>query len=79
MKDRGWKETDSEQDWDVFWADVHWVHENFDRVYLQEYQKINHFRNHYEVSTTAVPVVLKWSNREEWSIRAQSSHDCCIL
>ncbi|KAJ3216340.1 putative tubulin polyglutamylase ttll9 [Clydaea vesicula] len=50
MKDRGWKETDSDLDWDFFWADVHWVHETFDHVYLQEHQKINHFRNHYELT-----------------------------
>ena len=37
-------------DWDFFWADVHWIHDTFDHVYLQESQKINHFRNHYEVN-----------------------------
>eukprot|EP00842_Homolaphlyctis_polyrhiza_P003895 jgi/Hompol1/4506/HPOL_003660-RA len=50
MRDRGWKETDSDLDWDFFWADVHWVHETFDHVYLHEYQRINHFRNHYELT-----------------------------
>nr|KAJ3422312.1 putative tubulin polyglutamylase ttll9 [Polyrhizophydium stewartii] len=50
MRDRGWKETDSELDWDFFWADVHWVHETFDHVYLHEHQRINHFRNHYELT-----------------------------
>ncbi|KAH6575743.1 hypothetical protein BASA62_001772 [Batrachochytrium salamandrivorans] len=50
MRDRGWKETDSDLDWDFFWADVHWVHETFDHVYLHEHQRINHFRNHYELT-----------------------------
>ncbi|KAI8906783.1 tubulin-tyrosine ligase family-domain-containing protein [Gorgonomyces haynaldii] len=50
MRDRGWKETDTEMDWDFFWADVHWVHETFDHVYLHEHQRINHFRNHYELT-----------------------------
>ncbi|TPX66709.1 hypothetical protein SpCBS45565_g04318 [Spizellomyces sp. 'palustris'] len=50
MRDRGWKETDGDMDWDFFWADVHWVHETFDHVYLQEHQRINHFRNHYELT-----------------------------
>lgn len=40
---------ESELDWDFFWADVHWIHDTFDHVYLQEHQRINHFRNHYEV------------------------------
>ncbi|KAI9203751.1 tubulin-tyrosine ligase family-domain-containing protein [Polychytrium aggregatum] len=50
MRDRSWREGDSEMDWDFFWADVHWVHETFDHVYLQEHQKINHYRNHYELT-----------------------------
>lgn len=50
LKDRGWKDTDSDLDWDFFWADVHWVHETFDHVYLHEHQRINHFRNHYELT-----------------------------
>ncbi|KAJ3377749.1 putative tubulin polyglutamylase ttll9, partial [Entophlyctis sp. JEL0112] len=49
-RDRGWKETDSDSDWDFHWADVHWVHENFDHMYLSEGQRINHFRNHYELT-----------------------------
>ncbi|KAI8620013.1 tubulin-tyrosine ligase family-domain-containing protein [Chytriomyces sp. MP71] len=50
FKDRGWKETESEADWDFHWADVHWVHEMFDHMYLAEGQRINHFRNHYELT-----------------------------
>ncbi|KAG5460890.1 MAG: tubulin-tyrosine ligase family-domain-containing protein [Olpidium bornovanus] len=51
MRDRGWKEVDSDSDdWDFFWADVQWVHENFDRMHLGENQRINHFRNHYELT-----------------------------
>ncbi|KAJ3399242.1 putative tubulin polyglutamylase ttll9 [Chytriomyces hyalinus] len=50
FKDRGWKETDSDTDWDFHWADVHWVHEMFDHMYLGEGQRINHFRNHYELT-----------------------------
>ncbi|OUM69028.1 hypothetical protein PIROE2DRAFT_3082 [Piromyces sp. E2] len=37
-------------EWDVYWADIHWIHENFDHVYLHDHQKINHFRNHYELT-----------------------------
>jgi tubulin polyglutamylase TTLL9 len=50
MIDRGWRETDSVQEWDFFWADVHWIFENFDSTYFQHFQKINHFRNHYELT-----------------------------
>ena len=106
---RAWKETDSDVDWDVCWADtgaprqaapplysrrtsstvrlapctVHltayyltshradpwhghappatchlppprfrpgWIRENFDNIRLNEHQRINHFRNHYELT-----------------------------
>ena len=105
---RAWKETDSDVDWDVCWADtgaprkyrtchcahashVHlvpctarrtaqiirrtscrsavqarstyhlrspparagWIRENFDTMRFAEHQRINHFRNHYELTRKA--------------------------
>lgn len=28
MKGRGWKEVEAHEDWDFFYADVGWIHEN---------------------------------------------------
>lgn len=39
-----------QHEWDVFWADVHWIFENFAQIPLQDHQRINHFRNHYELT-----------------------------
>mmetsp|Transcript_11491 Transcript_11491/g.26737 ORF Transcript_11491/g.26737 Transcript_11491/m.26737 type:complete len:413 (+) Transcript_11491:66-1304(+) len=51
LRDRpGFKETDAEMDWDILWADVGWIRENFDRYHLEEYQRVNHFRNHAELT-----------------------------
>ncbi|CAK0893765.1 unnamed protein product, partial [Prorocentrum cordatum] len=50
LKARGFKESDSEQDWDVFWCDKEWIHEVFDHIHLQPHQRVNHFRNHYELT-----------------------------
>ena len=50
MLSRGWKETDSETEWDFFWADVHWMRECFDHIHFDEGQRINHFRNHFEMT-----------------------------
>ncbi|KAJ3365066.1 putative tubulin polyglutamylase ttll9 [Allomyces javanicus] len=51
MKDRpGWRETESETEWDFFWCDIHWLHEFYDGLYLREDQRINHFKNHYELT-----------------------------
>lgn len=50
MRSRGWKETDSETDWDFHWADVGWIREVLDHVRLEEHQRVNHYRNHYELT-----------------------------
>eukprot|EP00758_Cryptobia_borreli_P009611 Tbor_TRINITY_DN5494_c0_g4::TRINITY_DN5494_c0_g4_i2::g.24866::m.24866/K16603/TTLL9; tubulin polyglutamylase TTLL9 len=50
MRCRGWKETDSETDWNFFWSDVAWMREAFDHIRLEENQMVNHFRNHYELT-----------------------------
>jgi len=50
LKARGFRETDSELDWDFFWADKEWIHEFMDHVHLRPHQKVNHFRNHYELT-----------------------------
>ena len=47
---RGWVETESETDWDVAWVDKDWIRENFDGSNFGEHQRINHFRNHYELT-----------------------------
>ena len=50
LKRRTWKETEGETDWDIYWAEKEWIHEVFDHTHLTNTQKVNHFRNHYEVS-----------------------------
>ncbi|KPI84729.1 putative tubulin tyrosine ligase protein [Leptomonas seymouri] len=50
MRCRGWIETDSETDWDYYWADVSWIRENYDGLRLDDNQHLNHFRNHYELT-----------------------------
>ncbi|CAD8194182.1 unnamed protein product [Paramecium pentaurelia] len=49
FKRRNWKETDGD-DWDIMWAEKEWIHEVMDHIHLQQHQKINHFRNHYELT-----------------------------
>ncbi|KAL7754016.1 putative tubulin polyglutamylase ttll9 [Sorochytrium milnesiophthora] len=44
------RDQESETDWDFFWCDVHWLHEFYDSLYLHENQKINHYKNHYELT-----------------------------
>lgn len=50
MKLKGWKEADENEEWDFFWADVHWIFENFKFTTFLPHQKINHFWNHYELT-----------------------------
>lgn len=46
----GWEETHSDTDWDINWADTAWVRENFDHIHFEDHQRVNHFRNHYELT-----------------------------
>ncbi len=40
----GWKETDSDTDFDFVWADIPWMRNKFDTLKLEEHQRVNHFR-----------------------------------
>ncbi|XP_076469921.1 putative tubulin polyglutamylase TTLL9 [Babylonia areolata] len=46
----GWQESPSDGDWDFCWCEVYWMKETFDHAYLEEHVRINHFRNHYELT-----------------------------
>lgn len=50
LKARGFKETDADLEWDFFWCDKQWIHDTFDHVHLRPQQRVNHFRNHYELT-----------------------------
>jgi len=50
LRSRGYKETDAELDWDLYWCDKEWIHENLDHIHLQPFQRVNHFRNHFELT-----------------------------
>ncbi|XP_041377177.1 probable tubulin polyglutamylase TTLL9 [Gigantopelta aegis] len=46
----GWQEVTGDSDWDFYWCDVWWMKETFDRAYFDDHVRINHFRNHYELT-----------------------------
>uniref|UniRef100_A0A3Q3KPF8 Tubulin--tyrosine ligase-like protein 9 n=1 Tax=Monopterus albus TaxID=43700 RepID=A0A3Q3KPF8_MONAL len=46
----GWVEVRDDGEWDFNWCDVSWLRENFDHLYMEEHVRINHFRNHYELT-----------------------------
>ena len=54
----GWREMPKDadgvyidsDDWDVVWSDRGWVRDNFDGMRLTDTQRVNHFRNNYELT-----------------------------
>ena len=50
LRARGWREVETDTDWDVAWIDTGWLRENYDVMHLEDHQRINHFRNHYELT-----------------------------
>ena len=42
--------TEHETDWDFFWADKGWIHHEFDKMHLNDWQRVNHFPKHGELT-----------------------------
>ncbi|CAD7937073.1 unnamed protein product, partial [Amoebophrya sp. A120] len=38
------------QDWHIHWADKDWIHGELEKLHLEPWQRVNHFRNHYELT-----------------------------
>ena len=34
LRRRTWRETDSENEWDIIWADKEWIHDVMDHIHL---------------------------------------------
>ncbi len=49
LKRRQWKETEGE-DWDIVWAERDVIYDIMNKVHLQANQRVNHYRNHYELT-----------------------------
>jgi len=49
MKNRNWNEAENENEWDIYWAEKETILEVLDRTHLGPNQKVNHFKNHFEV------------------------------
>ena len=73
MRSRGWRETDSETDWDFHWADVGWIREVLDHIRLEEHQRVNHFRNHYEL--TRKDLTVKNLKRMKKALEREDKHE----
>lgn len=73
MRSRGWKETDSDLDWDFHWADVGWIRDCLDHVRLEEHQRVNHFRNHYEL--TRKDLTVKNLKRMKKALEREERHE----
>ncbi len=46
---RGWKEVGEDEDWDFVWADREWIYAAFDKMHLEQWQRLNHYRNGREL------------------------------
>ena len=46
---RGWIEVEEGDEFDFVWADREWIYSAFDRMHLESWQRLNHFRNGREL------------------------------
>ena len=49
LASRGWQQVEEGEDFDIVWADREWVYSAFDRMHLENWQRLNHFRNGREL------------------------------
>mmetsp|Transcript_53274 Transcript_53274/g.126801 ORF Transcript_53274/g.126801 Transcript_53274/m.126801 type:complete len:433 (+) Transcript_53274:86-1384(+) len=68
----GWTETESDSEFDFVWADVPWMREHFDGLRLEEQQRVNHFRNHYEL--TRKDLMVKNLKRMRKQLEREDKH-----
>jgi tubulin polyglutamylase TTLL9 len=73
LRARGWRETDSDTEWDVAWVDVGWIRDNMDAMHFEEHQRINHFRNHFEL--TRKDCMNKNLRRTQRQLQREDKHD----
>jgi len=50
LRAKGWKETDDECEWDFLWIERDWIRGVYDRIRLDDHQRVNHYRNFYELT-----------------------------
>ena len=55
------------------WADTGWIREYFDTMHLEAHQRINHFRNHYEL--TRKDAMVKNLKRTQRQLQREERHD----
>ena len=48
--ERGWAESGDEVEWDVHWTSKEWTKGVLPKIHLFPHQRINHFRNYYELT-----------------------------
>jgi len=76
MRSSGMKETE-ESDWDIFYADVGWIHENMPygpgQLKLCDHQRVNHFPNHIEL--TRKDLMVKNLKRYRKQLEREGRHE----
>lgn len=49
-RDRRVRKNNAREDWDIVWAERDVIYEIMNKMHLQANQRVNHYRNHYELT-----------------------------
>ena len=55
---RGYNRTE-EEDWNIFWSEKELINSVFEKCRMQPHQRVNHFRNYYEVQLKSMQLCRK--------------------
>lgn len=50
LRAKGYEETTSETEWDIGWMPRDWIRGVYCKVHLDSHQRVNHYRNFYEIT-----------------------------
>mmetsp|Transcript_12148 Transcript_12148/g.18348 ORF Transcript_12148/g.18348 Transcript_12148/m.18348 type:complete len:420 (-) Transcript_12148:183-1442(-) len=73
LASRGWQEVDGDEDWDFVWADREWVYSAFDRMHLEQWQRLNHYRNGRELCRK--DLIAKNVKRQRRALEKEGRHE----
>ncbi|EGR30323.1 tubulin-tyrosine ligase family protein, putative [Ichthyophthirius multifiliis] len=72
MKRRQWRESDGD-DWDINWTEKEWVVDIMDQQHISISQRVNHYRNHYEL--TRKDLMIKNIKKHKKSLEKEAKNE----
>ena len=78
FRERGWAESTDEVEWDVHWTSKEWTKGVLPKIHLLPHQRINHFRNYYELTRKDL-LIKNLKRQRNGLLRAGRTSEAALL